>query len=729
MEIYISNQEDPTLNKGMSEVNIEEVNPNPDHDKFPDPFSAPISGFVFSRDAIEGYVRRHLADAMQEMGMSMRDMAVRGGDKEGKKSLECVFEYDDIGRGIYEDEVLQYLDKYHPLAIEGVRVVFRPLNDRQSGSIDDYLKNFQQQLEDADAERKRQLAQEAKYSAWEEYEVPEPPSPKEFIDDNHGRDYQSKIDIDIYQDYENPEAVKSRTGIGKGVPFSRDEISQLAAALGTTTDMKQGGWILPDGRLIHFIKNGVRRKEQDIGIGFTEERKNRIASDINKYRKGLEPQEHRDDSTGPYDINGYAQSQPVDPWGSLAKKSYPEAFPLEAIRGGLIRYAISPDGDSIEIDAYQMPTQGQMDILEDIYEWIKAVNEGDSTDSDKPKEPTVEKNKELTFTGEPQSPQPPAPTPAPVPQGSPAQNMAQDGMVDEDNYEKVRRDRIDEADKEERPFNTRFNSPYEPKRDESEPKSRQIIVYVGTGSDDWWDYETVEDVHKNLVKDLRTYWREGKKPNEDFNLPDEDEDDGLDAHGEPQEKAPAAQDEAVGWLKARNADIFPKRIYRPRTTLLQQVDYETARRIIRENVALIKTIPFLDVLKAEQKVIAYFRKKITRDQLAKYFYRIADGAITKAWAEVIADDQINKASERLRVAKWKKNGVRMVRWVHSNFDEPRPYHREKWNGASGIFDGVPNGLNGYVFPIDFPPVIDLATRERGYPGQLINCKCHLEPVR
>ena len=73
--------------------------------------------------------------------MSMRDMAVRGGDKEGKKSLECVFEYDDIGRGIYEDEVLQYLDKYHPLAIEGVRVVFRPLNDRQSGSIDDYLKN------------------------------------------------------------------------------------------------------------------------------------------------------------------------------------------------------------------------------------------------------------------------------------------------------------------------------------------------------------------------------------------------------------------------------------------------------------------------------------------------------------------------------------------------------------------------------------------------------------
>jgi hypothetical protein len=189
------------------------------------------------------------------------------------------------------------------------------------------------------------------------------------------------------------------------------------------------------------------------------------------------------------------------------------------------------------------------------------------------------------------------------------------------------------------------------------------------------------------------------------------------------------QDETVGWLKARNADIFPKRIYRPRSTLLKQVDYETARRIIRENVALIRTIPLLDVVKAEQKILGYFRLKVTRDQLARYFYRVADGAITMAWAEVIADDQINKASERLRVAKWKKNGVRMVRWIHSGMDEPRPYHREKWNGGSGIFDGRPNGLNGYVFPIDFPPVIDPHTGERGYPGQLINCRCHLEPVR
>jgi hypothetical protein len=299
-------------------------------------------------------------------------------------------------------------------------------------------------------------------------------------------------------------------------------------------------------------------------------------------------------------------------------------------------------------------------------------------------------------------------------------------MVDEDAFEASRRKRQENADRDMDAENRRFNGENPSPAKEDIPSSRLIVVFVGSGDEDWWDYDSVEDVQRNLVKDLRIYWRDGKKPNEDFNLPDEAEEDGLNSHGEA---TAVAGDESVGWLKGRNADIFPKRNYRPRSTLLKQVDYQTARRIIRENGALIRTIPMRDVLKTEHKILEYFRLKITRDQLARYFYRIGDGAITKAWAEVIADDQINKASERLRVAKWKKNGVRMVRWVHSNFDEPRPYHKEEWDNKSGIFDGRPNGLNGYIFPIDYPPVIDPTTGERGYPGQLINCKCHLEPIR
>lgn len=707
---------DEEKNEIASQVNISEVNPNPDHDRLPDPFEGPINGFVFTRGEMEDYIRKHLEEAMKEMGLSMRDMAVRGGEEDGKKYIETVFEYDDMGRSIYEDEVLRYLDKYHPIALEGVRVSFRPLNDRQTGSLDDYWKTFNDRMEAEDRERKEMEAQKAKEEALHGDDVPEPPPPKtDNPNDTRNLDYQSKIDVDIYQDYADPEAAKRNGGLGKGVPFSRDEITQIAAALGTTTDLKQGGWILPDGRILRFIRDGVRRKEQDIGIGFTEERKRRISNDIKKMRENLYPEEHKDNNTtGPYDINGYVQSQPVDPWGSVAEKTYPEAFPLEAIRGGLIRYALSSEGDVIEIDAYQMPTQGQLDVLEDLPEWIKFVNSGGYDRNSEKARPKVEANAELTYAQ-----QPPETPPQP----------AQDGMVDEDDFEKPIRERQEHANEKVDSANRRFNGENPNPEKEDIPTSRLIVIYVGSEDDDWWDYDTPEDLERNLIKDLRTYWRDGKKPNEDFNLPEETEEDGLNAFGEAEAEEAVAKDEAVGWLKGKNADIFPKRNYRPRSTLLKQVDYETARRIIRENVALIKTIPYLDVLKAEQKILAYFRLKITRDQLARYFYRIADGAITKAWSEIIADDQINKASERLRVAKWKKNGVRMVRWVHDRYDEPRPYHKEKWNGKSGIFDGLPNGLNGFVFPIDFPPIIDRKTGERGYPGQLINCKCHLEPVR
>ena len=694
------------------DINISEVNPNPDHDRIPDPFEAPIQGFVFSRSEMEDYIRKHLESAMQEMGLNMRDMAVRGGEADGRKYIETVFEFDDMGRKIYEDEVQKYLDTYHPLALEGVRVTFRPLNDKQTGSLDAYWKSFNERMEERDRERKEQMLQYQKEQSIHNDDVPAPPPPqREDPNDTRNQDYQSKIDIDIYQDYSNQEEAKKSDG-SKGIPFSRDELTQIAAALGTTNDLRQGGWILPDGRLLNFIKDGVRRKEQDIGIGFTEERKHRISNEIKKMRENKNPEEHKDETTQPHDINGYVQSQPVDPWGSQAEKTYPEAFPLEAIRGGLIRYALSSEGDVIEIDAYNMPTQGQIDVLEDIHEWIKFVQDG-GYNRNTAAEPKVESNAELTYAEQPQQ----------VPPSS-QQPTAQDGMVDEDNYEKIRRERQENADAKIDSANRRFNGENPNLAAEDMPSSSLIVVYVGSGEDDWWDYDSVEDVQQNLVKDLRNYYRDGKKPNEDFNLPDEYEDDGLDAHGEQA----VATDESVGWLKGRNADIFPKRIYRPRSTLLKQVDYQTARRIIRENVALIKTIPLMDVLKVEQKILGYFRLKVSRDQLARYFYRIADGNITREWAEIIADDQINKASERLRVAKWRKNGVRMVRWIHCNMDDHRPYHREKWNGASGIFDGHPNGLNGYVFPIDFPPIIDEKTGERGYPGQLINCKCHLEPV-
>ena len=52
----------------------------------------------------------------------------------------------------------------------------------------------------------------------------------------------------------------------------------------------------------------------------------------------------------------------------------------------------------------------------------------------------------------------------------------------------------------------------------------------------------------------------------------------------------------------------------------------------------------------------------------------------------------------------------------------------KWDGHTGKRNGKPNGLNGYIFDLSKPPVIDKKTSERGYPAQLVNCKCYLVPV-
>ena len=44
---------------------------------------------------------------------------------------------------------------------------------------------------------------------------------------------------------------------------------------------------------------------------------------------------------------------------------------------------------------------------------------------------------------------------------------------------------------------------------------------------------------------------------------------------------------------------------------------------------------------------------------------------------------------------------------------PREYHLRN----------APSGLNGGIFDLDNPPVIDLRTGERGFPGQLPYCRC------
>lgn len=173
-------------------------------------------------------------------------------------------------------------------------------------------------------------------------------------------------------------------------------------------------------------------------------------------------------------------------------------------------------------------------------------------------------------------------------------------------------------------------------------------------------------------------------------------------------------------------EIFPKRIRRPRRPLIEQVSWPKAREAVVNSVSYIKTVPSVMHPRLERMLVRVFKGRSTRDGLIKWL--VEKGEVSEARARFIADDQMAKISEALLRAKWMKRGVKFVRWIHGDAPDPREYHRREWDGHSGA-DGRPNGLNGFVFEIGNPPVIDTSTNDRGYPAQLPGCTCRLEPVK
>lgn len=181
---------------------------------------------------------------------------------------------------------------------------------------------------------------------------------------------------------------------------------------------------------------------------------------------------------------------------------------------------------------------------------------------------------------------------------------------------------------------------------------------------------------------------------------------------------PTAEDEGFTL-----SEIFPKRIRKPTRPLIEQVPWPDARVEVSKAVSLIKSIPQEMHPRVERMMIRLFRGQSTREGLMNWL--VEKCGVSEARARLIADDQTVKISEALLRIKWSRRGVKYVRWVHGESSEPRDYHRQDWDGRSA---SAPNALNGLVFPINQPPVIDVRTGERGYPGQLVGCTCHLEPV-
>ena len=128
---------------------------------------------------------------------------------------------------------------------------------------------------------------------------------------------------------------------------------------------------------------------------------------------------------------------------------------------------------------------------------------------------------------------------------------------------------------------------------------------------------------------------------------------------------------------------------------------------IAENVGLIKSIPaqYLDGVQG-----AVYRSITTGNGLADLIpFLKKHKKMTQKRADLIAHDQTRKAYGAINRIRMQKLGIKKFEWLHSSGGQhPRKLHQQ---------------LSGKIFNFDDPPIIDDRTGERGFPGQLINCRC------
>ena len=107
------------------------------------------------------------------------------------------------------------------------------------------------------------------------------------------------------------------------------------------------------------------------------------------------------------------------------------------------------------------------------------------------------------------------------------------------------------------------------------------------------------------------------------------------------------------------------------------------------------------------------------------------GGMEMRRAKLIAADQTAKVYNNLILHDCKRLGAKKMKWFHTGAREPRILHITKFNGDYSNYPHV-NGLNGLVFDIDNPPVIQEKKGKqpeiRGYPSDLPFCHCSWRSV-
>ncbi len=148
------------------------------------------------------------------------------------------------------------------------------------------------------------------------------------------------------------------------------------------------------------------------------------------------------------------------------------------------------------------------------------------------------------------------------------------------------------------------------------------------------------------------------------------------------------------------------------TTVLNDDTREIVTASIAENVQIIKTIPQQYLTGVQGAVMRSITTGNGMADLVPFLKKHKQ--ITERRARFIALDQTRKSYGSISRAKMQAVGVKQFEWVHSSASvEPRRKHLE---------------LSGGIYNFDEPPIIDPVTGERGFPAQLINCKCFAKPI-
>lgn len=144
---------------------------------------------------------------------------------------------------------------------------------------------------------------------------------------------------------------------------------------------------------------------------------------------------------------------------------------------------------------------------------------------------------------------------------------------------------------------------------------------------------------------------------------------------------------------------------------------ETMKASISANADLIVSIESQYIDKVKDAVYRSIASGNGMADLKPFFEK--QFGMTERKAKNIALDQTRKAYSSLNADRMRKVGMNKFEWVHSGGGhKPRELHITDW----------PAGLNGGIFDVNDPPVIDEKTGERGLPGHAINCKCVMRPL-